>query len=111
MNPDSQMVERMTVSSSAVLVLAIVAILVFSRTAEWRLLLIGIFMTIAASMQANISGFSINSGQMALLTAVGSTTLMRISVILTLSGIGMMLMSRVAPQAAAVAVKERPHGD
>ena len=66
MTPDPQMVERMTIYSSVVLVLAIVAVLVFSRTAEWRLLLIGMFMAIAASMQANIAGFSINSGQMAL---------------------------------------------
>ena len=62
-----------------------------------KLLLIGIFMAIAASVQSSVSGVSVNPGQVALSTGLGSSPLMKIAVILTLSGVGMMLMSRVTP--------------
>jgi hypothetical protein len=112
MNPDAiPAIATMTIGSTALLILAIIVILVRSRTPEMKLLLIGIFMAITAAIQANVSGISVNAAQVALLTGLGSATLMKIAVILTLSGVGMMLMPRVTPPPIAGAAKEHPHVD
>jgi hypothetical protein len=115
MNPDAiPAIATMTIGSTALLILAIIVILVRSRTPEMKLLLIGIFMAITAAMQANISGVSVNAAQVALSAGLGSATLMKISVILTLFGAGMLLMSRVTPAPPPPAVgtpKEHPHVD
>ena len=76
----------MTIASTVLLILAIIVILARSRTTEMKLLLIGVFMAIAASVDANVTGVSINAAQVALSTGLGSAALMKISVILTLAG-------------------------
>jgi hypothetical protein len=115
MNSDAiPTIVTMTIGSTTLLILAIIVILVRSRTPEMKLLLIGIFMAITAAMQANVSGVSVNAAQVALATGLGSATLMKISVILTLSGAGMLLMSRVTPPPPPPAIgtpKEHPHVD
>jgi hypothetical protein len=83
----------MTIASTFFLILAIIVILTRSRTLEMKLLLIGVFMAIAASVDANITGVSINAAQVGLATGLGSAALMKISVILTLAGVGMLLLS------------------
>jgi hypothetical protein len=112
MNQDAvYTVVSMTIASTTLLILAIIVILSRSRTPEMKLILIGIFMAITAAMQANVSGISVNAAQVALLTGLGSATLMKIAVILTLSGVGMMLMARATPPAVAGTAKEPPHVD
>jgi hypothetical protein len=102
-----------TFISTIFLVLAILVILSRSRTPEMKLLLIGIFMAIAASVQSSIYGVSVNPGQVTLSTGLGTLPLMKIAVMLTLSGVGMMFMSRSTPPpaAATTTVKEHPHVD
>jgi hypothetical protein len=102
-----------TFISTIFLVLAILVILARSRTPEMKLLLIGIFMAIAASVQSGVYGISVNPGQVALSAGFGSSPLMKIAVILTLSGIGMMFVSRLTPPpaVATATVKEHPHVD
>ena len=104
-----------TFISTIFLVLAILAILSRSRTPEMKLLLIGIFMAIAASVQSGVYGVSVNPGQVALSAGFGASPLMKIAVILTLSGVGMMFMSRLTPTPASstptATVKEHPHVD
>jgi hypothetical protein len=104
-----------TFISTIILILAILMILSRSRTPEMKLLLIGIFMAIAASVQSGVSGVSVGPQQVALLAGLGSSSLMKIAVLLTLSGVGMMFMSRLTPPPAASTstpiVKEHPHVD
>jgi hypothetical protein len=97
--------------SSFFLILAIIVILSRSRTLEMKLVLIGVFMAIAGAVQPSPMGVSVNPGQVAMMTGFGSATLMKIAVILTLSGVGMMLMSRVSPPANAGTERERFHVD
>jgi hypothetical protein len=112
MNQDAvYTVVSMSIASTILLILAIIVILSRSRTPEMKLILIGIFMAITAAIQANVSGISVNAAQVALLTGLGSATLMKIAVILTLSGVGMMLMARVTPPTIAGTAKEPPHVD
>jgi hypothetical protein len=112
MNQDAvYTVVPMTIGSTTLLILAIIVILSRSRTPEMKLTLIGIFMAITAAMQANVSGISVNAAQVALPTGLGSATLMKIAVILTLSGVGMMLMDRVTPPTIAGTAREHPHVD
>ena len=101
----------MTIASTVFLILAIVVILARSRTTEMKLLLIGVFMAIAASVDANVTGVSINAAQVALSTGLGSAALMKISVILTLAGVGMLLLQRVSPPATTATQTEHPHVD
>jgi hypothetical protein len=110
MNNDlSNWVLSMTLGSTALLVLAIIVILVRSRTPEMKLILIGSFMAIAAAMQANITGITVNAGQVGLTTGLVPSPLLKISVILTLAGVGLMLLGRVAP--AATSGVETEHSD
>src|SRR5262245_36886079 len=113
MNDTTQTIVATTTVSTVFLILAIILILVRSRTLETKLLLIGIFMAIAASVQANVLGVSVgaNAAQVALSGGFGSATLMKIAVILTLVGAGMMLLSRVAPPATPGTETEGPHVD
>ena len=100
-----------TLFTTLFLILAIILILVRSRTLEMKLLLIGIFLAIAASVEANVVGVGANAAQVAISGALGSATLLKIAVILTLSGAGMMLLSRVAPPATPPIEREVPHVD
>ncbi len=113
MNPDAtwQYVLPMTAVSTIFLVLAIILILGRARTTEMKLILIGIFMAITAAMQANVSGPGVNGAQVAMIAGLGSATLAKISVILTLAGVGLLLMSRATPPAIAGTAKEQPHVD
>lgn len=109
MNQDAvYTVVPMTIGSTTLLILAIIVILSRSRTTEMKLILIGVFMAITAAMQANVSGVGVNAAQVTLLTGFGLTTLMKIAVILTLSGVGMLLMSRATPPPIAATMKEQP---
>jgi hypothetical protein len=96
MGPDAayQYVVPMTIGSMLFLILAIIVILVRARTTEMKLVLIGAFMAIAAAAQGSVSGVGVNAAQVAMFAGFGSASLMKISVILTLSGVGMLLMSR-----------------
>ncbi len=105
---DSQ-VTAITFFSTIFLILAIIVILLRTRTQEMKLILIGVFMAIAAAAQANLSGVSVNPAQVALTTGLGSAALMKIAVILTLSGVGMLLLSQATPPAAAGTEKEHSH--
>ncbi len=113
MNDSIPTVVAMTTLSTGFLILAILVILVRSRTVEMKLLLIGIFMAIAASAEANVVGVSLgaNAAQVAVSGGLGSTTLAKIAVILTLAGAGMMILSRLAPPATPAIGREGPHVD
>jgi hypothetical protein len=97
------------------LVLSILVILVRARTPAMKLLLIGVFMAIAASVQSSIFGGGLNPQQVVIATGIGSSPLMKIAVILTLSGVGMMFMAYFTPPIPASAststAKEHPHVD
>ncbi len=114
-DPDSARVFVTTIITTIFLVLAILVILSRSRKPEMKLLLIGIFMAISASVESIGFGVGANPGQVALLAGLGSSPLMKIAVILTLSGVGMMFMSRLTPPPAASTVpptvKEHSHVD
>ena len=105
---DSQLT-AITFFSTTFLILAIIVILLRARTQEMKLILIGVFIAIAAAAQANLSGVNVNPGQVAMTTGFGSATLMKIAVILTLSGVGMMFLSRATPPATAGIEKENSH--
>jgi hypothetical protein len=107
-DPES-LVVPMTIGSTVFLVVAIIVILIRSRTPEMKLLMIGIFMSITAAMQASITGIAVTTQQVTLLTGLGSATFMKISVILTLAGIGMLLLVRVTPPAMPGPEKEQSH--
>ena len=113
MNPDAtwQYVMPMTIGSTILLILAIIVILVRSRTTEMKLVLIGTFMAIAAASQANVAGIGVNAAQGAVLNGLGSASLMKLSVILTLSGVGMLIMSRVTSAVVIGPQKEHSHVD
>jgi hypothetical protein len=104
-----------TFISTIFLVLAILVILSRSRTPEMKFLLIGIFMAIASSVQSSVYGVRVNPQQVVLSTGLESSPLMKIAVILTLSWVGMMFMSRLTPPPAASTapptVKEHSHVD
>jgi hypothetical protein len=103
------MVFSTTATSAVLLILAIIVIALWSRMIEMKLLLIGIFMAITASVQSNVAAVSVNAAQVAVSAGLGSGALMRIAVILTLSGIGMMLLARVTPPATTGIGGERSH--
>jgi hypothetical protein len=113
MNPDAtwQYVVPMTIGSTFFLILAIIVILVRSRTTEMKLVLIGAFMAIAAAAQAPVSGVGVNAAQAAVLTGLESASLMKVSVILTLSGVAMLLMSRATSAVVIGPQTEQPHVD
>ena len=110
-DPTWQYVVPMTAVSTIFLVFAIILILGRAAETEMKLILIGIFMAIAAAMQANVASAGVNGAQAAMIAGLGSATLTRISVILTLAGVGLLLMSRATPPAIAGTAKEPPHVD
>jgi len=87
-----------TAISSIFLILCIVLILLryFQKSPGMALCLIGVFMAIAAAVQASVSGLSLNQnpGQFAMATAPSSGPLSKIAVILVLGGVGMLFLSR-----------------
>ncbi len=110
MGPDpSGMILSTTLVSTFFLILAIIVILARAQTAEMKLILIGVFLAIAAAAQSNVSALSPNAAQVALTAGLGSVTLMKIAVILTLAGVGMLFLPRVAPPATARTEAEHPH--
>jgi hypothetical protein len=112
MNTDqSGIILSTTFCSSLLLILAIVVISLRSRSAEVKLLLMGIFTAIAAAANASVTGVSIQAGQVALATGIGSTILAKIAVILTLAGVGMMLLPRAVQAAPAQNIKEHPDAE
>jgi hypothetical protein len=111
MNVNDPQVLVVAVISSVFLILAIILILSRSRTTEMKLVLIGVFMAIAAGVQPGTAGVSVNPGQVAMMTGLGSAALTKVAVILILAGVGMMLMSRVSPSPTARAEEERSHVD
>jgi hypothetical protein len=60
------------------------------------LCLIGVFMAIAAAVQGSASGTELapNPGQFSMTPATGSGPMTKMAVILVLSGVGMMFLSR-----------------
>jgi len=100
------------VITSIILIVFIVAILfVFvQRSPGLALCLIGVVMSIAAGVQASVSGVGVhtNAGQFVAVSS-GSGPLLKVAVILVLSGVALMLMSR--PQSGTVAseLKETTH--
>jgi hypothetical protein len=108
---DTALIGMTTTVSSIFLILAIIVILTRSRTVEMKLLLIGIFMAIAGSVQASVSGGTIGPAQVAALTGLGSAVFMKIAVILTLAGVGMLLFQRIAPIETPETKVERHHAD
>jgi hypothetical protein len=91
------------------LILAIIMILVRTRTPEMRLILLGIFLGIAAGAQGQIAGVAVNGQNVALVGGFGAATLTKLSVILTLAGVGMMFLARTIPPPIPAADKEPPH--
>ena len=100
------------VITSIILIIFIVVILfVFvQKSPGLALCLIGVVMSIAAAVQASVSGVGVhtNAGQF-VAVASGSSPLLKVAVILVLSGVALMFVSR--PQAGAVAAeqKEKAH--
>jgi predicted tellurium resistance membrane protein TerC len=94
--------------SSIFLIVFIAAILfVFvQRSPGLALCLIGVVMSIAAAVQASVSGVGVhtNAGQF-VAVASGSSPLLKVAVILVLSGVALMYWSR--PQSAAVASEQK----
>ena len=98
-----------TMISSILLVLVIVFVLARSKTLELRLILIGVFMAIAAAAQGNVSGVSINPGNLAVSLGFSAGSFMNVAVILILSGVTLAVLDRIGP-ATAPDPKEVLHG-
>lgn len=76
---------------------------------ETKLLLIGIFTAITAAVQSSLTTAVVNVPTVGTATGLASAPLMRIAVILVLAAVGLMLLDRAAPRAAAASEEEGPH--
>ena len=91
-----------TVLSSGALVLAIVLVLARSRTLEMRLILIGVFMAVAAAAQGNLAVFTPDPGRVTFAGGLAAGSLMRVTTLLILSGVALAVLTRgVLPAVAA----------
>ncbi len=98
-----------TIITSLFLVLLIILVLGRIKLLSLRLILIGVFMAIAAALQGNISAVSIDSGQVAVSLGLAASSLLKIATILVLSGVAFAVLERTEP-APTVGTKEVSHG-
>jgi len=82
------------VISSLLLIFVIIFVLVRSRTLELRLILIGVFMAIAAAVQEPVSAVHIGPANVAGSIGLGAGSLMRVAAILILSGVTLVVLDR-----------------
>lgn len=80
-----------------------------SKTLELRLILIGVFTAIAAAVQGNVSAAGINPGNVAVSLGFSAGSLMKVAVILILSGVTLTVLDRTG-RGAAAEPKEVSHG-
>src|SRR3954452_18784217 len=109
MAENSPVILVMTIASSLFLVLAIILVLLRSRTLEMTLVLIGVFMALTAAVQGNFSGVAVDRGQVALTVGTGAGPLMKIAMVLVLSGVALSFVSRTNPPLASRDRQEGPH--
>lgn len=100
----------MTVLSSGALVLAIILVLARSRTLETRLILIGVFMAVAAAAQGNFAVLTPDPGRVAFAGGLAAGSLMRVATLLILSGVALAVLTREVPPAVAANRGEETHG-
>lgn len=94
---------------SLFLIFAIVLVLSRTRTLELRLILIGVFTAVAAAVQGNIAAVDINPGNVAVSLGGSSGSLMKVAMILVLSGVTLVVLDRTGLTAASEP-KEVSHG-
>ena len=108
--PDSTPVIVSTaMTSSLLLVLVIIFVLARSKTLELRLILIGVFTAVAAAVQGNVSSVNINPGSVAVSLGFSAGSLMKVAMILILSGVTLAVLDRTG-RVAAAEPKEVSHG-
>ena len=95
---DSNAIAVVIISSLFLIVLiGLVLFLFVQKSPGMALCLIGVFLSIAAAVHASVSGLPVNHNQNAgqmFVTATGSGPLLKIAVILVLSGVGIIFLSR-----------------
>jgi hypothetical protein len=98
--------------SSILLIFATIFVLVRSKTLEMRLILIGVFMAIAAAVQESSVGVHIGPGNMGGSLNLTAGSLMKVAAILILSGVALAALERTRPATAPAATepKEVSHG-
>ena len=109
MSDTTPLIISTTMISSLLLVLVIVFVLARSKTLELRLILIGVFTAIAAAVQGNVSAAGINPGNVAVSLGFSAGSLMKVAVILILSGVTLTVLDRTG-RGAAAEPKEVSHG-
>ena len=100
----------MTFFTDGALVLAVILVLVRSRTLEMRLILIGVFMAVAAAAQGNVAVVSPDPGRVALAGGFSAGSLAKVATILILSGVALAILARENPPAVAANRGEETHG-
>ena len=93
-------------------ILIVLILFVFAhKSPGMALCLIGVFMSIAAAVQATMSVGAViqNPGHLAITASAGSGPLLKIAVILVLSGVGLIFLSRSGPAPTATEQKETAH--
>ena len=100
----------MTVLSSGALVLAIILVLARSRTLEMRLILIGVFMAVAAAAQGNFAVLTPDPGRVTFAGGLAAGSLMRVATLLILSGVALAVLTREVPPAVSANRGEETHG-
>ncbi len=100
----------MTLFTYGTLVLAIILVLVRSPTLEMRLILIGVFMAIAATAQGSVAVVAPDPGRIALAGGFSAGSLMKIATLLILSGVALAILARENPSVVPANRGEETHG-
>ena len=98
---DTTPVISTTMISSLLLVLVIIFVLARSKTLDLRLILMGVFVAIAAAVQGNVSAVIINPGNLAVSLGFSAGSLMKVAAILILSGVTLAVLDRTDSRAGA----------
>jgi|SRR5579872_6925583 len=112
--PDNHAVNLAVTSVALMLLICFIGLILLrfaQKSPGMALCLIGVFMAIAAAVQASASGVGLppNPGQFATAPATGSGPLTKIAVILVLGGLGMIFLSLPTTPPASSNQTETPH--
>jgi len=95
-----------------IILIGLILFVFAAKSPGMALCLIGVFMSIAAAVQASMLGGSMsqNPGQLMITASAGSGPLLKVAVILVLSGVALIFLSRSGPVPTPADQKEVVHG-
>jgi hypothetical protein len=101
-------------SVSSIVLIIFIGLILFlfaQKSPGMALCLIGVFMSIAAAVQASASGIELNQnpGQMMITAAPGTGPLTKVAVMLVLGGVGTIFLSRPVTIPTSPNITETPH--